>query len=121
MLALLAILGALGAGLIADVVTQTPKDSQDTPEDDPDEGESTGEADPSGSTMLDWTSFDADTDPDGPQDDDPQDDDPSYFADSATVLPPINTNSGQVVDGMPVSDDIADAEETSVMLSGGGE
>lgn len=103
MLAILAIFGALGAGLIVDVFSKTTTDDEaDTPE-DPAEGESTGQIDPGVENMLDWAVDDEDQ--------------PDSMA-AAPTVPPTNSLSGDVVDGMPVSDDIEDPEHTPEMLAG---
>jgi Ca2+-binding RTX toxin-like protein len=106
MLAMFAILGALGAGLIADAFTRTPSDQEDEAPEETEDGDSTGEVEGSGGTMLDWAS----------------DDDLDERSDplAAAPLPPAgNTASGEVVEGMPVSDDIEDPEDAAVSLTGG--
>lgn len=107
---MLAILGALGAGLIADVFTKTTSDQEDEAPDESEDDESTGEIEEADLSILDWAAND---------EDDSDDVDlaaPLAAAPSTTFE---NTVAGAVVEGMPVSDDIADPQDPALSLTGG--
>ena len=92
MLGLLAILGAFGAGIVADGLMRAPRSTDDAEEDDaPEEGdaEDSGESNPT----LGW-----------------------IFADDSPDA--TGTTAGFVDDGMPVSDDIPDRADDPLSLSG---
>ncbi|MFN4129756.1 MAG: calcium-binding protein [Paracoccaceae bacterium] len=95
MLAFLAILGAFGAGFVADSLTRPPEHSAESdPDDSIDEAEAeAGEENPA----MGWIF--ADDSPD--------------LAEAA-----LGTPSGHVNDGMPVSDDLPDPVEAPVVLTG---
>lgn len=100
MLALLAILGAVGAGLAADAILNTA----DAAEDDTAEGEDGAEeealpteADLQATSLLDWAFEQAAPDPQAP----------------------LGQDAGFVDEGMPVSDDVPDTEDEVQVLVGG--
>lgn len=97
MLALLALMGAVGAGLVAGGLLTTPDaredDSADLPEDDDTPDEDAGPA-----SALEWVFVDT-----LPEEDDTE---------------AAGTSAGFVVDGMPVSDDVADPEDAAQTLTG---
>ncbi|MDZ7574164.1 MAG: calcium-binding protein [Pseudotabrizicola sp.] len=94
MLALLAIMGALGAGLLADGLLRTSGAEEDAePEADDQDPSAEGEDE---NASLGWLLADTDTDTSN------------------------GTRSGYVDDGMPVSDDIAEPEAAPVALTGDG-
>lgn len=99
MLALLAVFGTLGVGLMADAFLSAKATSQDDTGDSPDESEDEDTSgDDEGGSIFDYF------------------DDPG--AGAATQAPPAGFQSGFVNDGMPVSDDVTDLTDTSVRLSG---
>ncbi len=97
MLALLAVFGALGAGLIADAIIKTPESGEAEGEDEAERAEDADalETEDAGSSPLDFAAGD-----------DEPDEDTAAF-------------SANLQDGMPVSDDIPDAADVPVTLAGG--
>lgn len=103
MLALFAMLGALGAGFVADAIINTRSDDHDDPEGANGPDELTEDQDSGASlaygNMIDFAG-------------DPETDDDADSGDSGH-------SSGATVDGMPWSDDITDAPAVAQDLTGG--
>ncbi|MEF3048008.1 calcium-binding protein [Pseudotabrizicola sp. L79] len=111
MLAFLALFGALGASFIADGVLssrQDPADSDEVEDDGGDDNSDNG-AETESRLLLDWALFDNDAD---------EGDDPDVtLPDEYDPYPGFD--AGSIDDGMPVSDDIADAIDAAKFVRGG--
>lgn len=104
MLAMIALFGALGAGIMADAFMATKSTDEGDEADTTDtEEDSTGDAEGDGS-MFDFIDDGADL---------------TTAVGSVPAAPVGGYPSGHVEDGMPVSDDIPDTADQSVTLAGG--
>ncbi|NEX46787.1 calcium-binding protein [Pseudotabrizicola algicola] len=106
MLAFLAILGAFGAGFVADSLTRASEPSDEADPDTPDDPAGEEALPPPGEDLaLDWLFPD-----DAPE---------AEPFDAPEGLAPAGTPAGAVVEGMPVSDDVPEPAPLPVQQTGG--